>query len=215
MVNKVNKHKRTRKQRGGGWYEDWVPQWWNNSSWGSWFSNKTNAVEDSLTNVTNTVSTGFTNTFDKTKELFGGPTKDQESPIKQEEIIQDQDATIGNQDATIGNQDATIGNQDATIGNQDAIIQEQGEIIQDQDAENMGPYQNAGRRVKRGKKTRRMKGGKGGLGLTYYATPVNGLKVAEPTYWEVYGNGNIMKAGSKKRRNKRNKRSKKRSNRKR
>ena len=51
------------------------------------------------------------------------------------------------------------------------------------------------------RRTRKMKGGKGGLGLTYYASPVSGLKVAEPTYWEVYGNGHIMKAGSKSRKN--------------
>ena len=38
-----------------------------------------------------------------------------------------------------------------------------------------------------------MKGGKGGLGLTYYATDVSnsGLKVAEPTYW--------IKGGSRRR----------------
>lgn len=44
-----------------------------------------------------------------------------------------------------------------------------------------------------GKRTKRMKGGKGGLGLTYYATDVSndGLKMAEPTYW--------IKGGSKKR----------------
>jgi hypothetical protein len=36
-----------------------------------------------------------------------------------------------------------------------------------------------------------------GLGLTYYATPVNGLRVAEPTYMEYY-------KGGKRRRTKRN-----------
>jgi len=35
---------------------------------------------------------------------------------------------------------------------------------------------------------RHMTGGQG-LGLTYYATPVNGLKVAEPTYMEYYTGG--------------------------
>ena len=34
-----------------------------------------------------------------------------------------------------------------------------------------------------GRRRRKMKGGKGGLGLTYYATPVSGLNVAKPTYW--------------------------------
>ena len=57
------------------------------------------------------------------------------------------------------------------------------------------------RTMKKGKR-RQMKGGKGGLGLTYYASPVSGLKVAEPTYWEVYANGTnqyTTKGGSKRR----------------
>jgi hypothetical protein len=40
-----------------------------------------------------------------------------------------------------------------------------------------------GRRRRRSKARRGLRGGKGGLGLTYYATPVSGIKVAEPTYW--------------------------------
>lgn len=39
------------------------------------------------------------------------------------------------------------------------------------------------------RRVRSMRGGKGGLGLTYYASPVSGLKVAEPTTWQYYGNG--------------------------
>jgi hypothetical protein len=48
-----------------------------------------------------------------------------------------------------------------------------------------------------------IKGGKGGLGLTYYATPVSGIRVAEPTTWQFYENGvnqYSIKGGSKKRR---------------
>ena len=36
---------------------------------------------------------------------------------------------------------------------------------------------------------RMRKGGYRGLGLTYYATPVDGIKVAEPTYMEYYTGG--------------------------
>lgn len=47
-----------------------------------------------------------------------------------------------------------------------------------------------GRRRARGRgRSQKQKGGKGGLGLTYYATPVDGMKVAEPTYWEEYKGG--------------------------
>jgi hypothetical protein len=48
-----------------------------------------------------------------------------------------------------------------------------------------------------------MRGGKGGLGFTYYAAPVSGLKVAEPTSWQYYANGTnqySVKGGSRKRR---------------
>lgn len=54
--------------------------------------------------------------------------------------------------------------------------------------------QSVGGRRRRGHRgsSRKLRGGKGGLGLTYYATPVSGLRVAEPTYW--------IKGGTKRRR---------------
>jgi hypothetical protein len=45
-----------------------------------------------------------------------------------------------------------------------------------------------------------MKGGKDGLGLTYYASPVSGLKVAEPTYWVNSNTNQSIKGGSKSKR---------------
>ena len=45
--------------------------------------------------------------------------------------------------------------------------------------------------VSGGRRRRHMRGGKGGLGLTYYASPVHGANVAEPTYW--------IKGGSRRR----------------
>jgi hypothetical protein len=50
---------------------------------------------------------------------------------------------------------------------------------------------------KRRKKS--LKGGKGGLGLTYYATPVSGLNVVEPNEWLLYNNMANLKGGSRKR----------------
>jgi hypothetical protein len=55
---------------------------------------------------------------------------------------------------------------------------------------------------KRKRRSRTMKGGKGGLGLTYYATPVSGIKVAEPTTLLYYADGTnqySVKGGSKRR----------------
>jgi hypothetical protein len=51
-----------------------------------------------------------------------------------------------------------------------------------------------GRRRKRKITMKRMNGGKGGLGLVYYASPVSGLTVAEPTYMIPYNN---VKTGGK------------------
>ena len=50
---------------------------------------------------------------------------------------------------------------------------------------------------KRHKKS--FKGGKGGLGLAYYATPVSGLKVVEPNEWLLYNNMANLKGGSRRR----------------
>ena len=61
-----------------------------------------------------------------------------------------------------------------------------------------------GRRRSRAKSRQmQMRGGKSNLGLTYYATPVSGLNVADPTSWQYYANGTnqySVKGGSKKRR---------------
>ena len=63
-----------------------------------------------------------------------------------------------------------------------------------------------GGRRRRRRKT--MKGGKGGLGLTYYASPVSGLKVAEPTYW-INQNTNTNLTGGSRRRKRRTRKSRK------
>jgi hypothetical protein len=55
------------------------------------------------------------------------------------------------------------------------------------------------RRRRRG---RTMKGGKGGLGLTYYATPVSGINMVKPDSWQYYANGTnqySVKGGSRRR----------------
>ena len=46
------------------------------------------------------------------------------------------------------------------------------------------------------KRNKTMKGGKGALGLSYYASPVHNIKVAEPTSWLHYG----TKGGSRRQR---------------
>jgi hypothetical protein len=58
------------------------------------------------------------------------------------------------------------------------------------------------------RRKKHMRGGIGssrGLGLTYYASPVNGIKVAEPTYMEFYKGGSRRRSRKCKRRKKCNK----------
>jgi len=65
---------------------------------------------------------------------------------------------------------------------------------------------------KRKRHSRRLKGGKGGLGLTYYAAPVSGLEVAKPDSWLYYRNGPnqySVKGGSRKRKTRKTRRHRK------
>lgn len=69
---------------------------------------------------------------------------------------------------------------------------------QPQSQQELTNYQTTGGR----RRTKRMRGG---LGLTYYATPVGGLKVASPDSWQFYADGTnqySLKAGSRKRKRK-------------
>jgi len=50
-----------------------------------------------------------------------------------------------------------------------------------------------------GRKRRKMRGGKGGLGLTYYASPVLKSEVVEPNEWLLYNNRANQQGGSRKR----------------
>jgi hypothetical protein len=62
---------------------------------------------------------------------------------------------------------------------------------------------------RRKRRARSMKGGKDGSNLVYYAAPVSGLKVVEPTTWQYYGNGvnqYSVKGGSKKRKSRKSRR---------
>ena len=55
-----------------------------------------------------------------------------------------------------------------------------------------------------GKSRKKLKGGKGGLGLTYYATPVSDIKVVQPNEWLPYKIN--YKGGSRRRKRKSRKR---------
>jgi len=130
---RMNRTKK-RRQRGGFWpFTSSEPGATSTSSWTSWFSNKaketTNSVENTLGNLSSSVS----NTFSSSTE----PTI-QSQPIQQTSSMPMQTSYGGK----------------------------------------------TKRRHKRNNKRskRRMRGGNK-LSLTYYSTPVSGIKMAEPTYW--------------------------------
>ena len=112
---------------------------------------------------------------------------------------------VGNTASSIGNTASSIGNTTTgainsvfgTITGKTGMTNEQTGMTNEQTGMTTG-----GRRERRRRYGRTMKGGKGELGLTYYATPVSGLKVVEPTYW-ISAKGtteSYIKGGSRKRR---------------
>ena len=80
-------------------------------------------------------------------------------------------------------------------------LQPQQNIVQPQ----LQPQQNIVQPQPIGGKRRIRRSMKGGKGLTYYASPVSGLKVAEPTTW-IGGSRKRKNKGKKSRRTRRHKR---------
>jgi len=220
MANKKQSNKmRTRKhQKGGAWYN---PMTWGKSDdpnkrsfFSGWFDSGKNAVsgvvngaEGILDKGTNAVSSGFnkigegvSSGFETVKDtITGTKTGEQEQvPVLTAEQQQEQVPELTPQ-------------QKQEEMDKLRLMQGQREIQEDiQMQPGGGIPQSAGRRrksrksknskkSKKTRKSRKSKKTKGGskLGLTYYATPVQGLKVAQPSYWEVYGDGHIMAAGTK------------------
>jgi hypothetical protein len=102
--------------------------------------------------------------------------------------------------------DTSIGNAATTSMNAvtDAVNMVQDKVTSsisstDNSIDNSVPNSYGGKRKKHGK----IKGGKGSLGLTYYANPISGIKVVEPDTWLLYKDGTnqcSIKGGSRKRR---------------
>ena len=111
--------------------------------------------------------------------------------------------TANNLTQSVGNIGSSIGLTSSNPAPQ-PISEVQPQVIEENPQQNQVPI--GGRRRRRG---RTMKGGKGGLGLTYYASPVSGSKVAEPTTWQHYANGTNQystKGGSRRRKRRKSRR---------
>jgi hypothetical protein len=178
----MTKHRtsKRRSQKGGAWYNP-----------GSWFgSSDPNApkksVLESITGATNSAISGASGALTSATNSVTQGASNLGSSISSS-LSKDVNLTSSTPTTT----DSTSGIPPAGIppaGTQPAGTQPAGTIM-------------GGRRRRKGR-GRTMRGGKDGLGLTYYASPVSGLKVAEPTYWINSNTNQSIKGGSKSKRRK-------------
>ena len=184
----MTKHRRTRRrgQKGGflGFWESsessfQQPQQSSDQGWFSWIGTKT---KESADKINTGIGSAVTSASDTAKSGFSSMTEGITSLNP------------------FGSSDTSNVNTVASNGNTGVNNVYTGE-------NNVNPVPSTGTVSamggRRRKRCRSMKGGKGGLGLTYYAAPVDGLKVAEPTSWQFYANGvnqYSVKGGSRKRR---------------
>jgi hypothetical protein len=139
---------------------------------------------DKLSSFGSSLSQNIQSTYSKSKNYLSGSSGDEQS---QEQYVQPQEQMVQPQEQM--------------VQPQEQMVQPQEQMVQPEMSQEQYMNQRYIQGGKRQSKSRRMKGGSKGLGLTYYATPVYGLNVAKPTYWEVYGDGHVMKAGTKRRKN--------------
>jgi hypothetical protein len=182
----MGKHRQSRKrnQKGGAWYN---PLSWGQTSepnaprrsWGEWFSGTSNNViqgaDNAVGSAANFISTGAQNTFNSASNLFSSNPAPQ--PVTQPSV----------EPMTTDNQSVTTATQSTNST----------PPVSDYSNSSMGGK----RRLKM--RSRKMKGGYTMMGgpenLAYYAAPVQGLKVASPTYW-VSSSTNAPLSGGLKRR---------------
>ena len=173
----MTKHKRTkrRNQRGGAWYNPM-----------SWFSGT--GTEDPYApkkSIFDTITGATTNAVNSANTLVG----DAANSVTQgaSNISDSISSTLNTNVDVTGTQQPTYA-QPTYAQPTDA----QPTDVQPTGTQSV-PMPMGGKKRRR---SRTMKGGKGGLGLTYYASPVSGIKVAQPTTWINYS----TKGGSKRRR---------------
>lgn len=190
----MTKHRRTRKrnQKGGAWYNplSWGKQDPNapRRSWGQWFSSSSNnliqGADNAVGSAANTISTGAQNAYSSvfSSNTQGPPpvvasTVDTSRPPN---AIPDQGSSLPL--SNISDQSVT---QPLSSGSQPtSSVSSNNSTI-------------GGKR----RKSRKMKGGYTKVGgpesLVYYAVPVQGLKVASPTYWVTSKTNPPLSGGSK------------------
>jgi hypothetical protein len=211
--HKLNKRTRTMKriQKGGDLLNPFT--WFQGDDWGGWFKKATDTTSNLLNSANNTLGTAATNiasgaqsaveTAGKTLSTNIPLTSSPVEPVPNPEPIPEPMSVPEPISNPVPNPGPNPGSNPGPNPNLNP---------------NLNPVQDLSIGGKRRRYTLKgKKNMKGGLGLTYYATPVSNMKVAEPTYWEVYANGtnqyNIKGGSKKKTRRSKKRRSKRRSRR--
>ena len=209
----MTKHRKTRRSQKGG---DWLsPSTWFGSSdpyapKKSLWESETGATSDTTSSVTQ----GASNLANQAEGLLGsaasGITSGVGNAWESTKSMLSTDVDLTGSTAPMSTEPMNSSSYTAPMTNSMNSYQTP------QQEQQMSSY--GGKRRRRSMtKSKIMKGGKDGLGLTYYASPVSGIKVAQPTSWQYYANGTnqySVKGGSKKRRKGRKSRKSRKTNRK-
>jgi hypothetical protein len=216
----MTKHRKTRRSQKGG---DWLsPSTWFGSS--DPYAPK-KSIWDSMTgatsSATSSVTQGASNLANQAEGLLGsaasGITSGVGNAWESTKNMMSTDVDLTGSTAPMNSSSYTAPMSTAPMSTATAPMTNSMNSYQNpQQEQQMSSY--GGKRRRRSMtKSKIMKGGKGGLGLTYYASPVSGIKVAQPTSWQYYANGTnqySVKGGSKKRRKGRKSRKSRKTNRK-
>lgn len=177
----MTRHKKSRRsQRGAGWFgpddpytqsqytqkKSWMSSlndWWSGPSTGTYtgsYTSPSTGMFDTATNTVNGIANGTTQVFNK---MTNPSSYSYSNP--------------NSNNPTFNN--PTFNN--PTPNN--PVNYNNNNLVQSYGGKGKGKGKSKTLKMKKGQ----LKGGMKGLGLTYYATPVSGLKVAEPTTFLKYG----------------------------
>ena len=191
-------HKKVTKkqnQKGGDLFNPFT--WFEGENWGGWFSNVGTKAKETTSQIVNSTNQALgaaaTNITSGAENIFKSAGNVLNTNVSLTDNANSSIQPIEPQLNPIEPQLNPIEPQVNPVEPQVKPVEPQVKPVEPQEL-------SIGGRKKRRKYT--LKGGKG-LGLTYYATPVANIKVASPTYWQVYANGTNqynIKGGSRRKR---------------
>ena len=216
----MTKHRKTRRSQKGG---DWLsPSTWFGSS--DPYAPK-KSIWDSMTgatsSATSSVTQGASNLANQAEGLLGsaasGITSGVGNAWESTKSMMSTDVDLTGSTAPMNSSSYTAPMSTAPMSTAPMSNNNSMNSYQNPEQDQQMSSYGGKRRRRTMTKSKIMKGGKDGLGLTYYASPVSGIKVAQPTSWQYYANGTnqySVKGGSKKRRKGRKSRKSRKTNRK-